>query len=107
MSQTINALIGGAVGDGSADDRPAIQAMIDACVLSGGGVIYFPSGDYLLNSWVPTDHPWQFANLLVGSNVVLLGAPGSRLLQGPGGVHQVVPGADWVRNTSLAIGPHF
>jgi hypothetical protein len=107
MSQTINALISGAVGDGSVDDRPAIQAMIDACVLSGGGSIYFPSGDYLLNSWVPTDHPWQFANLLVGSNVLLLGAPGSRLLQGPGGVHQVVTGADWVRNTNLAIGPHF
>jgi hypothetical protein len=102
-----NVLNNGVAGDGSVDDRPAIQALIDDCMRRGGGTVYFPSGDYLLDSWVQADHPWQFFNLIVGSNVFLLGAPGSRLLQGPGGVHDVLAGAAWVRNTVLAIGPHF
>lgn len=35
----------GAVGDGVADDRAAIQAALDA-VPVGGGLVYFPPGDY-------------------------------------------------------------
>jgi len=106
MSETINVLETGAVGDGSVDDRPAIQAQIDACEARGGGTIYFPARDFLLNSWVQADHPWQFFNLSVGSNVILMGAPGARLLQGPKGIHPA--GSDWtfVRNTVLQIGPH-
>jgi hypothetical protein len=36
----------GARGDGSGDDRPAIQAAIDAASRAGGGVVYFPDGTY-------------------------------------------------------------
>jgi hypothetical protein len=36
----------GARGDGSGDDRPAIQAAIDAASRAGGGVVFFPDGTY-------------------------------------------------------------
>lgn len=37
----------GAKGNKVANDQAAIQAAIDACAKSGGGVVYFPPGDYL------------------------------------------------------------
>ncbi len=36
----------GAVGNGVADDRPAIQAAIDAAAAAGGGGVYCPEGTY-------------------------------------------------------------
>src|SRR5438105_4761543 len=38
----------GAKGDGRRDDSAAIQAALDAS--SGGGLVYFPSGDYLITT---------------------------------------------------------
>ena len=40
---------GGAKGDGTTDDRAAIQAAIDA-LPSRGGVVYFPAGNYKVNA---------------------------------------------------------
>jgi len=42
----------GAVGDGSTDDRAAIQSAISACNTAGGGVVYFPQSttSYVVNS---------------------------------------------------------
>ena len=57
-------LVRHARGDGSADDRPAIQAAIDAAHTAGGGVVYLPAGTYQLRSNDP---------LLLGSRVVLQG----------------------------------
>lgn len=37
----------GAKGDGRALDTPAIQKAIDACHANGGGVVFFPKGDFL------------------------------------------------------------
>ncbi len=36
----------GARGDGLVDDRPAIQAAIDACSAAGGGHVFLPAGIY-------------------------------------------------------------
>ncbi len=36
----------GAVGNGKADDTKAIQAAIDRVASSGGGIVFFPSGNY-------------------------------------------------------------
>lgn len=40
----------GAIGDGTTDDTTAIQAAHDS--LSSGGVLYFPSGDYLISTQI-------------------------------------------------------
>lgn len=47
----------GATGDGTTNDRPAIQAAIDAASAAGGGIVYFPAGTYLITSTlnVPAD----------------------------------------------------
>jgi hypothetical protein len=97
----------GAVGDGSADDTPAIQQAINAAKAAAGGTVYFPARTYLLNSHYPSSHPWFFYNLLVGSNVTLSGQPGAKLLQGPKGRHALLPRATEVRNTVLAVGPDY
>jgi len=38
----------GAVGDGVADDAPAIQQALDAANLNGGGIVYVPEGVYAI-----------------------------------------------------------
>lgn len=51
----------GATGDGTTDDRAAIQAAIDAAQVDGG-VVHFPPGDYLIGSTPSSD---SYANGLV------------------------------------------
>ena len=34
----------GAMGDGAANDAPAIQKAVDECSQAGGGVVLFPGG---------------------------------------------------------------
>jgi hypothetical protein len=95
----------GAVGDGVADDTPAIQRAIHAAAqAAGGGIVYFPARTYLLNSHSPSRHPWMFYNLLIGSHVTLAGQKGAKVLQGPGGRHSLPVRAMEVRNTMLAFG---
>jgi parallel beta-helix repeat protein len=47
----------GAVGDGTTDDAPAIQAAIDAAESVGGRVL-IPQGTYLLNAGILIDSPY-------------------------------------------------
>lgn len=68
-----------AKGDGITNDQPAIQAAINAASKNGGGVVFLPSGKYLLAA----EHGVQ---LECASNVVLRGFTSSqtRLLYGRG-----------------------
>ncbi|HEY3282333.1 MAG TPA: glycosyl hydrolase family 28-related protein, partial [Armatimonadota bacterium] len=81
----VNVTAFGAKGDGVTDDRPAIQAAIDALTAKQGGILRIPKGTYLLNSYRPGAHPWGFHNLLVGSRIRIEGEPGATLLQGERG----------------------
>lgn len=62
-SAALNAFAYGAKGDGSTDDRAAIQAALDAAAAAGGGVVYLPAGTYIINKY-----------LTIGSKVRLVGA---------------------------------
>jgi Pectate lyase superfamily protein len=95
----------GALGNGVADDTPAIQATINTLAVRGGGTAYVPPGTYLINSYSPSQHPWFFRNLLMGSNITILGAGSDTiLLQGPNGRAPLPTGADYVVNNVLAVG---
>lgn len=61
----------GALGNNSADDRPAIQAAIAACIAAGGGVVYFPQGTYLCSK--DGANPYSF-DLNGATDVQFLGA---------------------------------
>jgi hypothetical protein len=52
VDTSVNAKSLGAIGDGVTDDNAAILACVDYALSSGGGHVYFPPGDYLLNSQV-------------------------------------------------------
>jgi hypothetical protein len=61
--QVFNVLEYGAVGDGVTDDTAAIQAAADAVEAAGGGVLYIPTGHYIIS-----------ACLFLGSGTIMRGA---------------------------------
>lgn len=59
-----------ATGDGVTDDTTAIQTAIDAAEAAGGGIVYFPPGDYKISAALTIDNDY----------VTLLGdGPNSRI----------------------------
>lgn len=60
----------GAVGNGSTDDRVAIQAAIAACAAAGGGVVYFPPGTFRASRAGANSHCLE----ITGDNVRIMGA---------------------------------
>lgn len=68
----------GAMGDGATNDQAAIQAAINAAKTEGGGVVFFPDGDYVLNSAV------QYSVAVdTSAELVLRGnGPNSKLIAG-------------------------
>lgn len=58
-----------AVGDGLTDDTAAIQGAINAANAAGGGVVYIPTGSYLLSIGTVN----RYSALCLVSNVVLKG----------------------------------
>lgn len=102
----------GAVGDGRTDDTAAIQAAIDACAASGGGMVFFPPGDYRVSSVTLRDSVilWggrlHFGYLPAGKSTARLrgNAPGAVVVDTPtSGIGNCgVIGLDISGNTSAA-----
>ena len=95
----------GAVGNGTADDRAAIQAAIDAAHAAGGGVVYLPAGTYGVTGQA---HDYDGA-LQLEDNVFLKGAGMGqsviRLIDGwHGDIHGIVrsPSNEITTNYGLA-----
>jgi polygalacturonase len=61
----------GAVGDGVANDTPAINKAIEKCNASGGGTVTFPAGEYSAASI----HIKSNVRLLLDKDAVIFGGP--------------------------------
>lgn len=64
--QSFNVRWYGAIGDGMTDDTLAIQACIDACEAAGGGVAFFPPGDYAISNTLVVNGPVRIVGSAVG-----------------------------------------
>ena len=63
----------GAVGDGKAIDSPAINKAIEAAAAAGGGVVFFPAGNYLSFSIRMKSH--VYLHLLEGATIIAADSP--------------------------------
>jgi len=63
-----------AVGDGVADDGPALQKALDALAENGGGTLFIPAGHYLIVTPVTKD----FA-ALAGARITIQGVPSNTM----------------------------
>jgi parallel beta-helix repeat protein len=63
----------GAKGDGTVNDRPAIQRAVDACAAAGGGTVYLPAGTYFLDSGVVPSGSYYYIAIALKDNVTLAG----------------------------------
>lgn len=61
-----NVKLYGAVGDAVTNDTAAIQAAIDACILSGGGNVEFPTGLYVVIDGLTIDLSGTTGDIQVG-----------------------------------------
>jgi hypothetical protein len=91
LQNLVNVRAFGAKGDGTTNDRAAIQAAIDA----GLGAVVFPPGNYLVNT-----------GLTVGSNTHLIGEPGAVIKAGENSITVISTTAGFksgVKLTDIAI----
>jgi hypothetical protein len=83
--QVFNVTDYGALGNGTHDDGPAFQAAINAAIGNGGGLIYFTSGTYLIDS--PVSDNSLLSHSIQGSSengtTLLIGSTGSVTLKSP------------------------
>jgi hypothetical protein len=70
-AKTYNVKDFGALGDGVANDTPAINQAIEKCNAGGGGTVSFPAGKYS----VASIHIKSNVRLLLDTNAVLFGGP--------------------------------
>ncbi len=95
----------GATGNGSTDDRAAIQSAIDAAQTAGGGTVFFPTGIYHISSGLNITHS---AMHLLGENAYIIVTYSSGdviTMTGPGA--SAAPGTDdYYRDLSVR-GLHF
>lgn len=80
-----------AAGDGTTDDTAAIQSAIDAANTAGGGIVYFPKGDYKLVTNPLKLYSGSTPTITAYTNIWLMGAGsdgivGTRILQTSTGV---------------------
>jgi hypothetical protein len=84
----------GAVGDGVADDREAIQDAIDAAAQSGGGKVFLPAGTYFISF-----------TLTLADNIELLGCGSQSVIKPafpPTDVNRIIDN-DWVNGNENIV----
>jgi hypothetical protein len=100
FSDVVNVKDFGAVGDGVADDTAAIQAAINA-----GSSIYFPSGNYYLNTTQAAPYPTWFnpvCLLIQNKSNFAIRSDGASLVVGPTAAFSSIFHFDKCNNFSLS-----
>jgi hypothetical protein len=88
MRDIINVRDFGAVGDNVVDDFPAIQAACNACLASGGGIVFLQ----------PTGAPYRTTDTIaLGNGVVLVGTPAQSFAGANATVAQWAAVGSWIR----------
>lgn len=77
IQQFVSVTSFGAKGDAVTNDRAAIQAAINAVQNAGGGVVYFPTGTYIIDGNGDDSDGIR----ITGSNITLTGEGGSSVLK--------------------------
>jgi len=77
---TIDVRAYGAAGDGRKDDAAAIKSAVDACCDTGGGIVHFPPGEYVIDSDTVGGYSNHVLANIDASGVTILGAPGCKLV---------------------------
>jgi hypothetical protein len=99
LAQIVSVKDFGAVGDGVANDAPAIQAAIDAMAALGGGTVYAPSGTYLLASF--TSAPYY--TVKAKSNVSVFGDGPDTIFKLANGMVTSVQGVAFLYSHDVAL----
>ena len=69
-----NVLDYGATGNGTTDDRAAINLAFAACLASGGGTVFFPKGTYFVSEFIGNT---DYAGVTQEIRIAVEGEPGS------------------------------
>jgi len=69
-----NVLDYGATGNGSTDDRTAINLAFTACFAAGGGTVFFPKGTYFVSDFIGNT---DYAGITQEINLAVIGEPGT------------------------------
>lgn len=84
----------GATGNGSTDDTAAILAATAAANTQGGGIVYFPWGEYLVSATISVP-PYVF---LVGETAISLNQFAT-----PGTISRIIASAGWAPTSTTGI----
>lgn len=69
-----NVLDYGATGNGTTDDRTAINLAFSACIASGSGTVFFPKGTYYVSEYIGNT---DYAGVTQEVNIAVIGEPGT------------------------------
>src|SRR5215207_783745 len=92
----------GALGDGVADDGPALQKALDALADAGGGTLFIPAGSYLVATPVTKDF-----SSVNPAQVNIQGVPSLTMPAPPqANGHELAAGLDLISQIIPATGEH-
>ena len=108
-SEELNLKDFGAVGDGVADDGPALQKALDALAAAGGGTLFVPAGKYSISTPVLKDFTGLASSIAIRgveslTPVAPPSAPGSELSKGLDLLSEIYPRTGPEQNAITIVG---
>jgi polygalacturonase len=101
----LNVKLFGARGDGTTDDTGAIRRALNAASLSGGGLVHFPPGTYIISGSISIPSNCAIEGLYGLSVIKLANGVNTSGFPTIGGVKRIVVNSDYTTftNTNIAL----